>query len=176
VATLWDRELADDVRRAARLDPDARLRLIAQLLAWTDEALPSAARALLEGAARDTVDAALEAVRDAAAGSPPDIESDDVAELEDQLDELADDDDLRDLGQLFVALSDCVGVAAGDVSVEFLRTIMSACYDVIRDCEELPEFPVGTAEQAVLDAERANVRCMAAIEEQKRLVRAADQG
>jgi hypothetical protein len=167
--------MADDVRRTERLDPETRLRLIAQLLGWTVEALPSTARALLEGEARETVDAALEAVRDAAAGSPPDIESDEVEDLEDQLDELADDDDLQDLGQLFVALSDCVGVPAEDVSVEFLRTIMSACYDVIRDCEDLPEFPVGTPEQTVLDVERANARCMAAIEQQKILVRAAEQ-
>lgn len=47
---------------------------------------------------------------------------------------------------------------------------MSACYDVIRDCEDLPEFPVGTAEATVLAAERANENCMRAISRQKELV------
>jgi hypothetical protein len=88
---------------------------------------------------------------------------------------LADDDDLQDLGQLFVALSDAVGVSIDDVSVDFTRTVMSACYDVIRDCEGLPEFPVGTAEQTVLDVERANAGCMAAIEQQKVLIQAAER-
>jgi hypothetical protein len=52
---------------------------------------------------------------------------------------------------------------------------MSECYDVIRDCEDLPEFPVGTPESVVLGQERANANCMRAIQFQKQLVREAVQ-
>lgn len=175
MATLWDREMADEIRILGRLDPDSQLNLIVRLLEWTVEVLPSGARELLEGEGRGAVDAALDYVRAAAAGSPPDVELEEFEELEDQLSELADEVELQDLWQLFVALSDSVGVSAVDVTVDFTWTIMSACYDAIRDCEDLPELPLGTAEPVVLDVERANANCMRAIEYQKQLVRTAAQ-
>ena len=167
--------MADDVRLLGQLHSGTQLQLIVRLLEWTIEALPSTARSLLEGEPGETVNAAMQLVRGAAAGSPPDEESEEVEELEDELAELADELELQDLWQLFVALNDSVGVPAEDVTVEFTRTIMSACYDVIRDCEDVPEFPVGTAESIVLNAERENDNCMRAIEYQKELVRTAVQ-
>ncbi|MGC4897416.1 hypothetical protein [Micromonospora sp. DT31] len=167
--------MGDEVRLLGQLGSGAQLDLIVRLLEWTIEALPSAARSLLEGEAGETVSGALQLVRGAAAGSLPDEESEEVEELEDELAELADELELQDLWQLFVALNDSVGVPAEDVTVEFTRTIMSACYDVIRDCEDVPEFPVGTQESVALDAERANNNCMRAIEYQKELIRTAVQ-
>jgi hypothetical protein len=158
--------MADEVHLLGRLDSESQLNLIGRLLEWTIEALPSSARELLDGEAGGTVGAALEYVRRTAAGSPPDV---------DELSELADEVELQDLWQLFVALGDSVGVPAEDITVDFTRTIMSACYDVIRDCEDLPGLPVGTAEPVVLDVERANANCMGAIEYQKQLVRTAAQ-
>ena len=167
--------MADEVRLLGQLDSGTQLQLIVRLLEWTIAALPSAARSLLEGEAGETVNGALQLVRGAAEGSPPDEESEEVERLEDELAELADELELQDLWQLFVALNDSVGVPAEAVTAEFTRTIMSACYDVIRDCENLPEFPVGTQESIVLNAERANDSCMRAIEYQKELVRTAVQ-
>jgi hypothetical protein len=173
VATLWDRELPDEVALVGQLDPEARLQMIVRLLEWTIDALPSRQRSLLARKRRRTVDAAMALVRSAAAGSPPDMDSEEVAELEDKLQELADDFAVQDLWQLFVALSNCVGVPAEEFTAEFTAEIMSACYDVIRDCEDLPEFPVGTPESTVLGQERANANCMAAIAKQKEVVRDA---
>ncbi|MFI6262927.1 hypothetical protein [Micromonospora sp. NPDC051006] len=167
--------MADKIPLLGRLDSGSQLNLIVRLLEWTVEVLPSGARELLEGEGRGAVEAALDYVRAAAAGSPPDVESEAFEELEDELSELADEVDLQDLWQLFVALIDSVGVPAEDVTVGFTRTIMSACYDVIRDCEDLPELPLGTAEPVVLDVERANPNCMRAIEYQRQLVRTAAQ-
>ncbi|MEU8299825.1 hypothetical protein AB0C04_21450 [Micromonospora sp. NPDC048909] len=166
--------MADEIPLLGRLDYGSQLNLIVRLLEWTVEVLPSGARELLEGEGRGAVEAALDYVRAAAAGSPPDVESETFEELEDHLSVLADEVDLQDLWQLFVALSDSVGVPAEDVTVDFTRTIMSACCDV-GDCEDLPELPLGTAEPVILDAERANANCMRAIEYQKQLVRTAAQ-
>jgi hypothetical protein len=115
----------------------------------------------------------MQMVRSAAAGSPPDIDSDQVESLEDKLADLADDGKVQDLWQLFIALSGAIGVPAEQCTAEFTGEIMSACYDVIRDCEDLPEFPVGTPESIVLGQERANANCMRAIDFQKDLVREA---
>jgi hypothetical protein len=170
VATLWDRELSDEFRLVGQLDPEARLKMIVRLLEWTIDALPSRQ---LSGKRRRTVAAAMMLVRSAAAGSPPDTDSDEVESLEDKLEDLADDIKVQDLWQLFIALSDAVGVSAEEFTADFTGEIMSACYDVIRDCEDLPEFRVGTPESVVLGQERANANCMRAIEVQKELVREA---
>jgi hypothetical protein len=175
LATLSDRELADEFRLVGQLHPQARLNMMLRLLEWTIEALPSRQRSLLSRKRRQTVAAAMELVRTAAAGSPRDVDSDEVVSLEEKLEDLADDMKLQDLWQLFIALSDAIGVPTEDFSAESTAEIMSACYDVIRDCEDLPEFPVGTPESIVLGQERANANCMRAIEFQKQLVREAAQ-
>lgn len=173
MATLWDRELPDEFRLVGQLSPEARLTMTVRLLEWTIDALPSRQRSRLSGKRRRTVDAAMRLVRDAAAGSPPDMDSDEVVSLEDKLADLADDFKVQDLWQLIIALSGAVGVPAEEFTADFTGEIMSACYDVIRDCEDLPEFPVGTPESIVLGQERANANCMRAIEFQKELVREA---
>jgi hypothetical protein len=175
VATLWDRELPDEVRIVGQLAPAARIQLVARLLEWTIEALPRKQRSRLVRRRGRTVDAAMALVRSAAAGSPPDSDSEEVEELAEKLEDLADDFAVEELGQLFIALSDAIGVPAEELTPELTVEIMSACYDVIRDCEDLPEFPVGTPESTVLAQERANENCMRAIEFQKQLVREAVQ-
>ncbi|HEX6683896.1 MAG TPA: hypothetical protein VF062_13925 [Candidatus Limnocylindrales bacterium] len=167
--TLPHLELADEFRLVGRLHPQARIDLLVRLLEWTIDALPSKPRSRLRGKRRRTVDAAMKMVRDAAAGSS-EFDRDEVASLMERLWDLADDVEVLELGQLFVALAGVAGVSAEDLTPEALIGTMSECYDVIRDCEDLPEFPVGTPESIVLDQERANANCMRAIEFQKRLV------
>ncbi|MFG2056119.1 hypothetical protein ACGFI9_19035 [Micromonospora sp. NPDC048930] len=165
--TLWDREVADEAELVGRLSPAGRMELTRQVLDWTIEALPSDAREILAGRPGQVVDAAISDIRAVADGAEPTDEAD---EIEDELLELSDEVELQSLWQLFNALSYCIGLDPSELETATTQETMSACYDVIRDCEDLPEFPVGTDEATVLAAERANDNCMRAIDQQKELI------
>ncbi|GIE91273.1 hypothetical protein [Actinoplanes regularis] len=62
---------------------------------------------------------------------------------------------------------------ASETSSDLAKETLAALYDAVRDCEDLPEFPVATAEEVVFAAELANERCLRAIVRQKELIRAA---
>lgn len=159
--------MAGDVEDVERLTPSARFELVLRVLEWTIDALPSHSRALLAEEAGKTVDAAMDLVRRSVAGADPEESAEDLV---DELYEWSDDLRVERLWQLFNALSYCVEVPAADTTAGLACQTISACYDVIRDCEDLPELPVGTPEETVLDVERANAHCMAAIVKQKELI------
>jgi hypothetical protein len=158
-----------------RLTPSTRLELVLQVLEWTIDALPASGRDLLVEEAGKTVDAAMGLVRRSVGGSGPEGSAGDavVGDVIDELFEWSDDLRVERLWQLFNALSYCVEVRAADTSAALAGETLAACYDVIRDCEEIPEFPIGTPEATVLAAERANHNCMRAIARQKELVHEA---
>jgi hypothetical protein len=140
-----------------KLPSKARLELVLQVLEWTRDALPSSSRALVADEAGKTVDAAMDLVRRSVSGAAPGDSTEDVL---DELFEWSDDLRVERLWQLFNALTYCVGVRADDATAEMALETMSACYDVIRDGERLPEFAVGTPEEKVFAVERANANCM----------------
>ena len=171
MATLWDREVSDDVKPGLeQLPPVARLELVLHVLEWTIEALPASSRALLAEEAGKTVDSATGWIRRSVAGEDvSDLPEDLVGELFEWRDDLR----LVDLWQLFTALNWCVGVPAAETTVDTAVETISACYDVVRDCEDLPEFLEEVPEEKMFGAERANANCMAAIAKQKEMVREA---
>jgi hypothetical protein len=103
------------------------------------------------------------------------IDPDEVESLSDKLWDLTEDKEVYELRQLFSVLGDMVGAPAEGFTPEGVTDTMCECYYAIRDCQDLPEFPIGTPESIILDQERANANCMRAIEFQKRLVREAVQ-
>ncbi|MER7441496.1 hypothetical protein [Micromonospora avicenniae] len=164
---LWDQEAVEEVKVGIeKLPPSARLEVALSVLEWTVGALPDGSRALLAEEAGKTVDAAISWVRRSLAGEDVSGVPEDLV---DELFEWSDELHVVDLWQLFNALIACVGVPAAKTSVPTALNTLSACYDVIRDCEGL-EFPLETPEEEVLTAQRANANCMAAISKQKEIV------
>jgi hypothetical protein len=78
----------------------------------------------------------------------------------DELFEWSDDLRVERLWQMVNASTYCVGARADDATAEMALEVMSACCDVIRDGERLPEFAVGTPEEEVLAVERADANCI----------------
>ncbi|WP_285560059.1 hypothetical protein [Actinoplanes regularis] len=153
-----------------QLSPTARLKLVLEVIDDTIASLPEGVEQLLVGEAGATVEAAIRSIRAAVSGSEPEELADEVG---DELLELADDFDLMPLWQLFMGIFYCVGVEASETSSDLARETLAALYDGVRDSEDLPEFPVGTAEDVVLAVEMANERCLRAIVRQKELIREA---
>ncbi|WP_430786310.1 hypothetical protein [Actinoplanes sp. G11-F43] len=151
-----------------------RIELVSDVINDTVASLPDAARGLLTGEAGIAVEAAIRSIRAAVSGSSDGGPND---EIFDELIELSEDFDVLPLWQLFMGLSYCVAANPLKIGVDSTEAVLSALYDVVRDCEDLPEFPVGTSEDVVLAVELANDRCMGAIARQKELIReAAGQG
>lgn len=168
--TLWDREMSAEVALLGDIASARRLKLVSDVIDDTVASLPDTAQDLLTGEAGAAVEAAIRSIHAAVNGSSQDEPAD---ELFDELLELAEDVDVIPLWQLFMALSHCVAVVPLQIGVGTTEEVLSALYDTVRDCEELPEFPVGTAEDVVLAVESANDRCMGSIVRQKRLIREA---
>jgi hypothetical protein len=99
------------------------------------------------------------------------IDPDEVESLSDKLWDLTEDKEVYELRQLFVVLASTIGAPAEEFTPESVTGTMAECYYAIRDCQDLPEFPIGTPESIILDQERANANCMRAIEFQRQLVR-----
>ncbi|MFC4071796.1 hypothetical protein [Actinoplanes subglobosus] len=172
--TLWDREMSAEVALLGDISPARRIKLVSDVIDDTVASLPDAGQDLLTGEAGAAVEAAIRAIHAAVGGSSEDEPAD---ELFDELLELAEDVDVMPLWQLFMGLSYCVAVVPMKIGVGTTEEVLSALYDTVRDCQDLPEFPVGTAEDVVLAVESANDRCVASIARQKTLIReAADQG
>ncbi|GAA0456318.1 hypothetical protein Aca07nite_52170 [Actinoplanes capillaceus] len=169
--TLWDREMQAEVESIESMASPARLELARRVIAWTVSVLPVESAALLDSDAGEWVRSAVRMIDAAAEGL--EVSEDDVDEIEDELLELADDMDYVPLWQLFNGLVYAVGVSSTEMGGQTTVEILSACYDVVRDCEDLPESVEPEAEEVVLAREMANDRCRAAIERQRAFVREA---
>ncbi len=164
--TLWDREVAPDADLIEGLAPRARLELALRVVEETLQGLSSECQALLAGSPGETVQAALEAIRASLLAQPiPPVD-----DLVDELFTLSDDPELATVWQLFNALTYCVGVPAEEMSVRAARETLAACYDVVRECAGIEEFPIGTPEATVLAADLSNQDCVQAISRQRDLI------
>lgn len=166
---MWDRELADEANLINGLAPSARLALALRVIEETVQGLSSECQALLTGVPGATVRMAIDVVSASlrAESVPP------VDDLVEALFELSDDRELAPVWQLFNALTYCVGVPARGMGVRPTRETLAACYDAVRDCADVEEFPVGTPEAIVLAADLANADCVRALSRQRELIREA---
>ncbi|MBB4960876.1 hypothetical protein [Micromonospora polyrhachis] len=153
--------------------PAVRLELVRRVVNWTVDALPAECRELLDSDGGEWVGHAVRMIDAAADGRT--AHDEDVGPVVDELLELADDVDFVPLWQLFNALVYGVGVSAAEMSGQTTTEILSACYDTVRDCADLPDVALSEPAEVVLGREWANDACRAAIVRQKELVREVAQ-
>ncbi|MBS2966073.1 hypothetical protein KGA66_23715 [Actinocrinis puniceicyclus] len=153
---LWEQELAPYNAALEQLTAPERLSIAVSALDWTLRHLPSPSP--IEPEARAWIDAAMQVCRDAAAAGAP------GATLPDQLSDAYEDidQDVEDIGtgQLLMGVSAC-----GDFDVLTAKSafaILYSCYTAFQNWEGL--------EEASIEQEAANARCLEVIALHKQLI------